>query len=429
VIKFIYLLFLAIVFLEWNLGVIPRVAKWIPDLMCAMTAVIVVAHIAAKKPFAMQGKYFILFLFLFLLIIVGIAVNQVQPQVIFNGIRKSLRFLPIFLLPAVYAFTNQEIKQQLKLLFVLVLIQVPLAFYQRFVTYAGLGMGDMITGTVGQEKTLAGFTLWSLAIVFAFYLRNKISLMLFIVIGVLLLIPSALNESAGSFLLLPFVFIVPILFAEFGQNRFKLFFISAIFGSLLLSLMAVGYNSLYSDRWGPSGGIIEGIISGHALEYETQDETASNRIGNKDVVAIGRLTAISRALELLWEYDPVKLFVGVGIGNASDSFKDEFKGEYFTEHVADGISRHSLSYVMWHYGLIGVMISLLFCFMIFKDAKVLSSRDDVCGYVSLGFLAIVGMFLLQAIYVTLVLDNLLGILFAYFSGYIASQRVWLRQLR
>jgi hypothetical protein len=285
-------------------------------------------------------------------------------------------------------------------------------------------MGDMITGTVGQEKTLAGFTLWALAIVFALYLRNKISLTLFIVISFVLLIPSVLNESTGSFILLPFLFIVPILFGEFGQNRVKLFFISAIFGSLLLSLMAVGYDSLYG-RWSKAGGIISAITSGRVVEMESETEEDESRIGNKDVVAIGRLTAISRAQELLWEYDPVKLFVGVGIGNATDSFKDEFKGEYFTEHVADGISRHSLSYVMWHYGLIGVMISLLFCFMIFKDAKVLSSRDDVCGYVSLGFLAIVGMFLVQSMYFSVISINLLGILFAYFSGYIASQRVWL----
>ena len=65
--------------------------------------------------------------------------------------------------------------------------------------------------------------------------------------------------------------------------------------------------------------------------------------------------------------------------------------------------------------------------MIFKDAQILSLRNDISGVIALGMLGILAMIILQSIYINIMLNNILGCLFAYFSGYIAAKRVWLNQ--
>lgn len=417
--KFIYFLFASIIILEWNLDFFPRVVKWVPELIFMAAAVLVLANFSSKKPVAFQGKYLMLIVFNLLLIVIGIIINKVQPGVIFNGIRNFLKFVPIFFLPIVYSFSDEEIKKQIKFLFTLVLMQIPLAIIQRFVLYADKKHGDMVSGTVGNSKILSGIMLWAIAVIFAFYLKQKISMRYMVIISILLLIPIILSETAGSLFLLPLAFIAPLLFSNIGRNNPKLIIVTIVSGSLLFSFLVIGYDQFYGKRW-DSGGLITLITEGKVIEHEMDAEK-----GGEYEVGIGRLAAIDRAVEKLWELDPIKLLVGIGIGNASDSFNKNLKGEYYEKYRKDGVLKHTVSNFIWNFGLIGVALFFTFWYMVFKDAQALSLRSDISGVIALGFLGILAIVLLQTIYINVILNNLLGCLFAYFSGYIAAQRVWL----
>ena len=281
--KYLYVLFLSIFLLEWNIEFIPRVVKWAPEVLLMFATIIVIANISMRKSVAIQGKYAMFIILNVLLIVVGVVVNMVQPAVIFNSIRNFMKFAPLFLLPAVYAFSDEEIKKQLKVLFTFVLIQVPLVFYQKFFLYSYRDSGDPISGTVGNSKILSGLLLWAIAIIFAFYLKQKISMRSMVSISIILLVTITLSETAGSLFLLPLAFIIPVIFSDIGRGSTKLLLTTSVIVCLLLSVLVVGYDRLYGDRWG-SGGIISLVTQGKVIEYESDAEK-----GKESAVGIGRL--------------------------------------------------------------------------------------------------------------------------------------------
>ena len=415
---FMYFLFICLFLSEWDLDFLPRIVKLAPEAMFIIAAAIVLVNFVRNKAIAIQAKYLFFFMFTLLLIIVGITINMVQPGAIINGTRNFLKYLPVFLLPAVYAFSDKEIAKQLKFLFLLVLAQIPLAVYQRVYVYTQES-ADFIAGTLGNAKVLSGILLWTIAILFALYLKQKISAKILMIIVLLLLIPIVLNETAASLFLFPLAFITPLLFANLGHARLKYFIVTSVVSSFFLTLLVVGYDYTYSERWG-SGGIVTLVTEGKVLDYET--ETDRNEYGS---LAVGRITAINLAFEKLWNLDPTKLMVGVGIGNASDSIIEDFTGEYYEEYSDYGITKHSFSNIMWSFGLIGVVLFYIFCLMVFKDAQILSSSSGISGVIAVGSLGILAIFLLQSIYINIFIDNIFGALFAYMSGYLASYRIWI----
>ena len=415
--KFIYLLIICIFLSEWNLEVLPRVVKLVPEIMFLVAAIIVLAYFVKNRVLAIQAKYVFIMIFTFMLIVIGIIINKVDPGVVINGVRNFLKFVPIFLLPAVYAFTEDEIKNQFKFIFILIIIQIPLAIYQRVFLYTQES-GDFIAGTLGNAKILSGILLWCIAILFAFYIKKKIKAKTLAFIVIILLVPIALNETAASLFLLPLAFIAPLFFANLGRERFKYFVITGVTGCIFMIFLVVGYDYTYSKRWG-SGGIVTLVTEGRLLEYET--ETDRN---TKGAVAVGRIAAINLAVDNLLEMDPINFLVGVGIGNASDSLIEDFEGRYYEEFRDLGITKHTFSNIIWSFGLFGIILFYIFCIMIFKDAQVLSSVSNINGIIATGFLGVSAIFILQSIYINIFVDNILGALFVYFSGYIASLRIW-----
>ncbi len=416
--KLVFILILSIFFLDWDSSILPRFVKLWPEGISLLALLTVIGRIALKTPVAFQGKYVSLFGMLFVLVLVGIVLNKVDPGVVVNGARLFLKYIPIFLLPAVYNFSDREMSQQLKLLLGLLIFQLPVALYQRFVQFAGYMTGDVIGGTLGNSKVLSAVLLWGLAVTFGFYLKGRMRYNYFIIVGFILFVPTVLNETAGTLFFLPLAFLVPVLFADLGEHRARYIMTAVISGSLLLVVLVGVYDHYYGDRWG-RGGIMSLITEGKVLEYETRERS------DEQENVIGRFAAVGQAITTLWKQDPIMLLLGVGIGNASDSFADSMKGAYYEKYFYQGIDRHLLSAILWTFGLVGVSLFILFCLFIFGDAKSLVHRKDLAGAMALGGLGVIVIFTLQAIYMNALFPNVLGFLFAYFSGYIAAKRVWL----
>ena len=94
--------------------------------------------------------------------------------------------------------------------------------------------------------------------------------------------------------------------------------------------------------------------------------------------AIGRVDGYFLALSVLSE-DPIKLLFGLGIGNVSNSFLGGLDGEYWSQYARFGIQTTTVSYLLWEIGILGLLLHIWVLWIIFKDAKYLSTTKWPVG--------------------------------------------------
>ena len=418
----VYML-LAITFAsEWlaTLGV-PRVVTLAPEIIAAAVMPIVALRLAKDRSIIIPPKYIFLFGTMFVLILAGIVTNSVQSGAIFAGLRTYFRYAPIFLLPLVYYFSNAQIKGYLKFVLVLALLQVPLAVYQKIT--APNASGDHIVGTVGTSGTLSIFLVASVAMLTAFLVKRRIRLFHYIPLVLLLFIPAAINETVVTFVLLPFAFVLPVLLVPTDKSRLRLLIPMGAFGALVIGVFAVVYDSQYGDRWGGEGGGLGVMITeGRALDflYRGAEVDARAEEGQSTMAAVGRLDAVVMPLKVV--ADPVKHWLGNGIGNAQASFHELFEGELTEEAAMYGIDFTAASKLMWELGIIGLGLSFLFFWFVFRDSRQVLTRSDFAGAVALGWATIVPILAATMFYTSLVDKTSLGYLMWFMSGYVISKR-------
>ena len=148
----ISLLLVSIFTLEYlavKLGVISRYLTLIPDMLSVIILLLVIARSLVSKRWQQPVKYRILLVAFILIWMVSAVAESVAPGVLINGMRDYFKFFPLLFLPAVYQFSSRDLVTIIGTFLFLVAVQVPIAFYQRFVQFAGsMHTGDPITGTV-----------------------------------------------------------------------------------------------------------------------------------------------------------------------------------------------------------------------------------------------------------------------------------------
>ncbi|NOY72311.1 MAG: hypothetical protein GXP14_08035, partial [Gammaproteobacteria bacterium] len=142
--RVIYLLFLSIFLFDYlssQMGLLSHYVTWFPEILSLIVLVMVVALFAVDKAPAIHPKYVLFLTAYLLLVFIGVVLNAMPEGPLVAGLRTYLKFIPFFLLPAAYAFSHEQIQSQLKFLLFLILMQVPLVLYQRFVQYKGVLSG------------------------------------------------------------------------------------------------------------------------------------------------------------------------------------------------------------------------------------------------------------------------------------------------
>ena len=79
-----------------------------------------------------------------------------------------------------------------------------------------------------------------------------------------------------------------------------------------------------------------------------------------------------------------------------------------------------LSILVWETGVIGLFLFLLFFYFIYQDAKSLSRNDSFPGIVAVGWSGVVIIVVLSIPYKNIMVFNVIGFLFWYFSGYVMA---------
>ena len=413
----LYVLFLSIFSLDWiafKLGSLPRIATWLPEILSLMAAALVVMSFAIRKHFALKRKYLLFFLLFFMFILGGIIVNAVPSGVVLAGLRSNFKHLPFFFLPVTYAFSDEQIRRQLKFLLFLSLIQCPVTIYQRFIKYAGVGTGDVVGGTLGANTSgvLSVYLACAISLVVAFYLKGRIKRSTLLILIGLLFLPTTLNETKVSLLIIPFALISPALFLPDEISRIKRILPVMAVCMILMVIFVQVYDHIIVSQGGLTLG--EFLERGMAKEYLYRGEKL------RQVKGISRFDSIELAVDQLSKTG--NLLLGVGIGNASGSFSDKLTGEYFKKYWRLEPGATNLSHLLWEQGLVGVLLFIFFFWLVLQDSIYLRARDDIAGAISLGWISVVIVISGSFVYFSTFVHNIFTYLFWYFSGYIAAQR-------
>lgn len=385
-----------------------------------MIAVVIVCVYATTMKNALSVKWGIFFFLYITIISIGIILNTVSPGTIIGGIRSYFKFLPFFFLPIMYEFSGKQIAQQLKFLLLLALMQGPLALFQKFVQFGITSSGDRISGTLTSGGQLPILLACALALVTAFYLRNRINTKVYMIFLFLLVVPTTLSESKTSVGFIPLAFLLPIYINTqiSGQKEAakKSMAIFLIFVCTAVTFVVVYDHFAQYGRASRQGGLVDFFTSGSAEQYinrGAKDEIIITKIGYYDRIAL--------PLDRLSD-DVFKLAFGLGIGNVQESAIESMSGEYSAEVEQYGAKSSAIALFLWETGILGVLAYFTFMYMVYIDAKRLSKSTGINGIIGLGWCAALMVTFLSLFFKNPFLDNANGYLFWFFSGYVVAAR-------
>jgi hypothetical protein len=399
-------------YLSVNLGLIPRIVTWIPDLIAVALSVFVLLLFALFKQINLKKKYFVFFALYIGHLLIGVIANTVPPGAVFSGFRTYFRYFPFFILPSLMVVKEQSLHKHFRLLFFLGFIQVPISIYQRFFKYEDVLTGDVVTGTLITAPFLVIFQIAIICFLTTLYVKGKMSFKFCILLNLILFIPCTINETKAVIILLPAAILSINIFANNYSSKIKRIIAIPLIFALLVAIFIPIYDYFAIRNWG------YGLMDFMAKRNLVQNYLYKEASGEDEEEKIGRVDSILFALEHISE-DPFKFTFGLGMGNVSPSFSINFSGEY-SHYNYLGVGMTTYTILLWETGVGGVLIFILFFIFNLSDAIILRKSDDLNGNIALAWIGILTMLFISMIYIDLLHHNI-GFLLSYISGYIAAQ--------
>jgi hypothetical protein len=394
----------------------------IPELLSAIAMVIVLARMMAGARIALDWRYVLFFIVLMVTLVAGFVLQDVPPGAVLAGIRAHLKFIPFFLLAAVYRFTPEQLKTQLKVLLVILVLETPLAVYQRFVEFRHMmETGDPVKGTATTSSALSMLLVCGIATLVALYLRKKITFGKALVLIAVLFLPTTLNETKATLLLLPVALIVPAIFMPRGSRALRRMLPIVAMGALAGAVFIGVYDQLIQNRQG--GQSIGQFLGEKGFErylYSGGPEEGANYIGRFDSIEIAA-ERLSR--------DPLTLTIGMGAGNVSTSFLRAFDGKYALYYDRFGIGMTQVTTFLWEIGVVGLAAYLMLYWFVYRDARLLARGEDTKAILGQVWVTVTVIMTFGLVYKSVFSMNEIGYLFWYFSGIAASEAVLRRRER
>lgn len=415
----IYTMFFIIFIAEYlfeKFGVQSKIFAALPEMVSIYTGVYVLLVFSINRRAKIRMRYMFFSGFFLLHIAIGIIGNHVQPLAVLAGLRTYLKFIPFFLLPLVYDQDVPRIRSQLIVLLALGIMQLPLALYQKLFEFSYTYSGDYIAGTLRAAPKLTLYLIGTIAVLVGFYLKKRITGKTFALLTAFAFIPTAINETKATIILLPLALLIPTLFEVDKQNRLKILATVIPIGVLLILGFNYAYQMLYTET-GRSDAFT--FFSSARVEKYLYKGAEAGEVSGESEGEVGRIDAVILAYKENSK-DFFRLVWGVGIGNAAVSFSRKFQGKYNAEYMRLGGKMGSIAGFLWEIGLLGIVHVIWLLLLIFSDAIKLRKRDDLVGALALGWIGVTTIFLVSMPYQNLITTNGLIYPFSYISGYLAA---------
>jgi hypothetical protein len=398
---------------------LPDAIKFLVEIISVFYLFLCLIVFAINKQLNIGVKYLIYYLILFISIIVSSALNLSSAEAVLFGIRHYFKYLPIFIFPLVYSFDESDVLYFLKIILFLLLIQTPVCIFQRFFLFAGVGTGDVVVGTLASSGVLSVILICSLSMVYGLYLKEKISKLVFYTISFFLFLPTTINETKITFLVLPFALFIPQLLLK-GENVFKR--IKKIIGYgtavvLLLTTFVVTYNVIYG---GKSNDLLFDYLKREKegkgylfLDEERLEEQlkTGDEIGRGDTLILAN-QYLSKNLK--------HYVFGIGIGNALPGRMTKFltTGEEEIQKYYPG--QLTITNVFWEIGLVGVFLQIVIFIMCFQDIYSLAKDDDLLSGIALGWCGVISVTIISLVYFNIYHNDEYNMIFWFFTGILLS---------
>jgi hypothetical protein len=401
-----------------QMGYLPSFAKLAPEVLSAMALLFVLAYGLRDRAVLVRPVYWLIFGLAATTMVCGVLANSVGVGPVIAGMRRFLRPVPLFFIPAVYAFSDRQIRKQLLLLLLLCLPQFPIALDQRMTRLAaGGGTGDTTVGTLGGSGLLSIFLVCAACVLTAAFLRKRIKLLMFVPLFLLVLLPTMINETKATVVFLPIGLLVTFIAGSQRGARMK----NGVLACALLLMFAaifIPIYDFYASQTKYTKPIMEFFTDENAFDqYMTKDAS----VGATTVRQTGRVDALKIPLREMAR-DPTHMVFGLGIGNASESsLGEQFNGEYFDKFAP--FVRSAASRFILEIGLLGLACVFLLDYLIYRDARVVADTDEgIIGMLAVGWTGVTMVIILATPYSVLDTSEAISYLFWYFSGVIAAHR-------
>ena len=401
-----------------ELRLAPGVIKYLPEAL-SVVAFLSVLLIGPRERFRfIAAKYWVVFGALSAVIACGVIVNHVTPGTLIGGMRNYLRAIPFFLIPVVFEFSGAQILTQLRLLLAIALFQLPVSLYQRYEVIAhGRWTGDPVSGTLIISSIMSIFLIAAICIAAALTLRGRLRWKTFLVLFLLLIIPTTINETKSTLLLLPIGLLTTLMVGSPREKRLRIgvsaFALLAVFGAVYVPVY-----DYFATANNPYPYTVESFFSnGRTVErYVDQGTDLGSRkeAGRWDALVVPLQTFAS---------DPVHLVLGVGIANGSASaFGSGYTGQYYGLFGRYTIETSGAAFII-EIGVLGLALILLLYALILGDAYAVAAEEQtVIGSIALAWLGITLVMALAMFYKSLHYFESLSYLYWYFSGLVAAER-------
>jgi hypothetical protein len=404
-----------------NGGFLPGFISFFAELSGALAMAYVIVVGTRNRFQFVRPAYWLAFGTMLLIIICGVAVNSVSPGPIIAGLRMYLRAIPWFFVPAIFAYSDGQLRKQLKWLLVICAMQIPLAIRQRIQTAdSSWGFvavtGDWTTGTIGDSGMLSVFLVCGACLLAACYERKLLKLTPFVLMFMGILVPTMINETKAMVAFLPVSLAVAFTVAARPEVRAKRLVSGFAFLLLFGAIFVPVYDALNKDRkYGSSLGDFF-LQSDKVGSYVSSDLSigTDKEAGRGDCIVVP-LRALS--------HDLPSLIFGYGIGNASDSSLGlAFGGKYAATFRP--FLQISFAKFVLELGLAGVLTILFIYWLIFKDCLAVARSDKgIWGAIAAGWSGVIPLMGMTMFYNKAEVFPALSFLFWYFSGLIAARRM------
>jgi len=396
---------------------LPRQLILLPEALSGIVILLlIVLGVRSRFGFVRPG-YWLAFGGLGATMVFGAVVNAVDSGAMIAGMRDYLRAVPLFFLPAVYAFSERQVRRQMAWILVLCLPQLPLAIFQRQRALSfGNPSGDDVSGTLLYSGLLSLFLISIVCVATAALVRRRISLWLFVPLFMLLVLPTAINETKMTIIVLPLALMAVCILGAPPRARMR----NAALAMMLLAMFGALFVPIY-DHF-----IVKQQYEVPIAEFFADKDRMGRYMGEGAQVGsartAGRTDAILTPLREITATATHAAF-GFGMGNASESALGErFSGHYWQKYKP--FMRSGGSQYILELGLIGLIAVFCLFAMIFRDSRRVADADPgTIGTIALGWTGVTVVMLFGTFYVNLAQSEALAYLFWFFSGLIAAQRV------
>jgi len=400
-----------------ELGWLPRAMKLLPEFVSGL----VVLQLVLRGPRSgfqyVRPVYWFVFGAMAVIMACGAAANTLEAGPLVAGLRSYLRAVPLFFLPAVYAFNGRQLKLQLILLLAICVMQLPIAVDQRLSSLAwGNPSGDDAIGTL-ETTGFATVILISVGCVLAGMVqRRQISIKSSAVLFLLIFVTTAVNETKATFLLAPAGLIVTFLVGARAGTRIRNVVVAICLLTSIGAVVVPIYDYFGVMRESGGGTIAEYVTDVDRLEGYLYAEPT------KDSTTSGRATAIVRSFEEMSK-EPTRVAFGYGIGNTSQSsLGQQFTGKY--NAILGPYLNTLVTVFVFEIGIFGLFLSLLVCYLVFQDSRaVADAGPGLLGGFAAGWAGVAVVVAIASFYNVHFASPAISYLFWYGSGLVAAHRM------